>query len=199
MLKQALIGAAAALTLAGVAALAPRAEAPAAAPAEYAVDGVHSFVVFRCKHNNAAYAYGMFHQVSGSVAFDAASPESSSLTVEVKTDSVSTGQEKRDGHLRKPDFFSSSEFPTSTFKSTAWKKTGENTFDVTGDFTLRGVTKQVTAKVEKTGESKGQGGKELIGFEGTLTINRMDYGVKYGPGALGDEVRLTLSIEADKK
>jgi len=198
MISRLLIGALAIGSVCSALALAPRSEAPAPASANaYTVDGVHSFVVFRCKHNNASYAYGMFHKISGSVNFDEAAPDSTTLNLEVGTDSVSTGNSKRDGHLKSADFFSASEFPTATFKSKSAKKTGDNTFDVSGDFTLRGVTKPLTIKLEKTGQGKGQG-KELIGFESTFTINRMDYGVKYGPGALGDDVRITVSIEAGK-
>ncbi|MBX3376873.1 MAG: YceI family protein [Phycisphaeraceae bacterium] len=204
MRKPLLIATLLASTSLGAIALAPRI-APATSPAPaattaaaYTIDGVHSAVVFRCKHLNTAYAYGMFSKISGSLSFDDASPESSSLSITVETSSVSTGNAKRDGHLKSNDFFASDEFPNATFKSKSFKKTGDNTFDVTGDFTLRGTTKEITVKLEKTGQGKGQGGKELIGFETTFTINRLDYGVKFMEGALGNDVRLTVSIEAGK-
>jgi len=202
MKSRILVGVLALGTIFGAMALAPHAPntpAPAPAPAAYTIDGVHSFVVFRCKHNNAAYAYGMFSKIFGSLNFDESAPESSSLTAEVGTASVSTGQDKRDNHLKSGDFFGAEEFPKATFKSKSFKKSGENTFDVVGDFTLRGVTKEVTVKLEKTGQAKdGRSGKDLIGFEGVFTINRMDYGVKYGAGALGNDVRITFSVEAGK-
>ncbi len=181
---------------AGLFALAPRAtvEAPAAATS-YKVDGTHSFVNFRCKHLNTSYAYGRFDKVSGTITWDAAAPESSSLAIEVATDSVSTANVKRDGHLKSGDFFAASEFPKATFKSKSVSKAGDNTFDVKGDFTLRGTTKEITVKLEKTGEGKSQGGP-IVGFEATFTINRLDYGVKYMPDALGQDVRITVALEA---
>lgn len=183
----------------GAMALAPRAAAPvASAPAAYTIDGVHSHVIFRCKHMGASNAYGMFTKISGSINIDEAAPESSSLNMTVGIASVTTGNAKRDDHLKSADFFSASEFPDATFKSKSFKKAGENAYDVTGDFTIRGTTKPITLKLEKVGSGKGPGNKELIGFETTFTINRMDYGVKYGPGALGEEVRLTVAIEAAK-
>ncbi len=202
MLKKALISAVAVGSLFGAVALAPRSEtpAPSAAPAAYAVDGVHSFVTFRCKHLNTSYAYGAFHKISGTISFDEAAPEASSMTIEVDTASVSTGDAKRDGHLKSADFFSASEFPKATFKSKSFKKTGDNSFDVAGDFTLRGVTKPLTIKLEKTGSGKNpMAGNEIVGFESTFTINRMDFGVKYGDGMLGNDVRVTVAIEAGKK
>lgn len=202
MHKSLLIAALIASSTLGAIALAPRFTATPApvvpAAAAYTIDGVHSHVVFRAKHLNTSYAYGMFSKISGSLAFDEASPESGSLNITVGTDSVSTGNSKRDGHLKSNDFFASDEYPSATFKSKSFKKSGDNTFDVTGDFTLRGTTKEITVKLEKTGQGKGQGGKELIGFETTFTINRIDYGVKYMEGALGNDVRLTVSIEAVK-
>lgn len=180
----------------GLLAFAPTAPAPTVAAGSYNVDGTHSFVNFRCKHMNTSYAYGRFDKVSGTIAFDDAKPEASSMNIEVSTDSVSTGNGKRDGHLKSADFFDAAQFPKATFKSKSFKKSGENTFDVTGDFTLRGTTKEVTVKLEKTGQGKGQGGADLIGFETTFTINRLDYGVKFMPDNLGTDVRITVALEA---
>lgn len=188
------------LLAAGLAAFAPANPAPTAevAPAaanSYDVDSVHSFVNFRCKHFNTSFAYGRFDKVSGTISWDSSKPEAGSLNIEVATDSVSTGNIKRDGHLKSGDFFNASEFPKATFKSKSFTKTGENTFDVKGDFTLRGTTKEITVKLEKTGEGKGQAGP-IIGFETTFTIDRIDFGVKYMPDALGKEVRITVALEA---
>lgn len=181
----------------GLLAFAPaRSLSPAPAAAAYTVDGVHSFVTFRCKHLNTSYAYGRFDKISGTVNFDDAKPESSSLSVEVATDSVSTHATKRDDHLKSGDFFDVAQFPKATFKSKSFKKTGDNAYDVTGDFTLRGTTKEITVKLEKTGQGKGPSGGDIIGFETTFTINRVDYGVKFMPDMLGTDVRITVAIEA---
>ena len=195
-----LLAAAVALSSASLLAFAPRAattEAPAAA-STWNIDPVHSSCIFRCKHFNTANFYGRIDKMTGTISFDEANPESSSLNVDVATDSVNTGADKRNGHLKSGDFLSASEFPKATFKSKSFKKAGENTFDVKGDFTLRGVTKEITVKLEKTGQGKGQMG-EIIGFETTFTIDRLDYGVKFMPDALGHEVRLTISLEAGKQ
>lgn len=184
----------AALTGAGV--------APAPAPSQnadiYTIDAVHSTVLFRCKHLNTSYAYGRFDEVSGTIDFDDANPASSSLNITVNTKSVSTANAKRDGHLRSADFFSANEFPTATFKSKSFAKGDGNMFDVTGDLTIKGVTKPVSFKLEKTGAGKGPGGA-IIGFEGTLAIQRADFGINYMPDGLGAEVRLTFAFEAGKK
>ncbi len=188
-----------ALSACGLLALAPTSgNSTPAAPAAYNVDGVHSFVTFRCKHLNTSYAYGRFDKVTGTINFDDAKPEASTLSIEVATDSVTTANANRDKHLKSDAFFDASQFPKATFVSKSFAKGGENTFDVKGDFTLRGVTKEITIKLEKTGQGKGQGGKEIIGFESTFTINRLDYGVKFMPDALGQDVRITVSLESGK-
>ena len=181
-------------------ALAPRpSTSPAPAASAFSVDSVHSFVVFRCKHLNTSYAYGMFNKISGTVNWDEAEAAGSSLELEVATDSVNSGNSKRDTHLKSGDFFAASEFPKATFKSKSVKKAGDNAFDVTGDFTLHGVTKEIAVKLEKTGQGKDRNGGDLIGFESTFTVNRADYGIKFMPDGLGSEVRITVSLECGKK
>lgn len=171
--------------------------APAAA-GEFAVDAVHSSVVFKVKHMNVAWFYGRFNKVEGSFNLDSANPSASSINVTVPTDSVDTANGGRDKHLRNQDFFSSTEFPTLTFKSTSVEKTGENTYKVKGDLTARGTTKQVEVTVEDTGRGKGRDGSDLAGMHTTFTINRSDFGIKYGAGALGEEVTLMVSLEGKK-
>jgi len=173
---------------------------PAHAAVEtFDVDAVHSTLLFRVKHMNASYAYGRFNSMSGKVAYDAAKPEASSVEFKVAAASVDTANADRDNHLRGPDFFECAKYPDITFKSTSVKKTGDNRMDVTGDLSLHGVTKPVTASMEMTGTSKGREGESLIGFEGTFTIKRTDFGMDKALGGIGDEVRLTVSIEANHK
>jgi len=193
--------AAAALTLSALA-LAPRMPAPApagiaGAPASYTIDPVHSSVIFRIKHMNTSQFYGRFNDIHGTLDFDDANPASSNLDPEIKIDSVDTHATKRDGHLKSPDFFNAATFPTATFKSKTWTKSGE-AFDVTGDLTIHGVTKPVTVKLEKTGTGKGQGGP-IIGFETTFTVKRSDFGISYMPDGLGEDVRITIALEAGAK
>ncbi len=163
--------------------------------AHYEIDGVHSAAVFRIKHLGISYTYGRFDEVSGTVDFGG----SNAVSITIKTDSVSTGNAKRDGHLKSPDFFSAKEFPTITFKSTNWKKTGDNAYEVTGSLSLHGKTKTITAKVEKIGEGdRGRMGYR-VGFETTIDIKRSDFGMKKLMGPAGDAVRLIISIEAIRK
>ncbi|MBX3736285.1 MAG: YceI family protein [Candidatus Didemnitutus sp.] len=164
----------------------------------YKIDPVHSSVGFSLRHLVSKFS-ASFTKVEGAVTFDAAAPEASSVEATVSIGSVSTANEKREGHLKSPDFFDEAKFPTATFKSTAWKKTGENTFDVAGDLTIKGVTKPVTLQVTLLGTGPGMGGATVSGWEATTKINRNDFGVSYGPKILGDEVTLNIAIEAGHK
>lgn len=184
----------------------PRAEIAAVAAAsatalhdhEWAIDGAHSSVIFRVKHLNAAWFYGRFDKIDGKIAFNEADPSKSTLEARLDMNSIHSGNDKRDGHLKGEDFFLTSEFPAATFKSKSWSKTGDNTYNVTGDFTLRGVTKEITVPLEKTGASENPRFGKRVGFETTFTINRLDYGIKYMPEGLGTDVRITIAIEGMK-
>jgi polyisoprenoid-binding protein YceI len=169
-----------------------------AAAEVYKIDPAHSYMVFRVKHMDLAWAYGRFNEFSGTLNLDEANPAACTVNMEVKTASIDTGIQKRDDHLRTPDFLDIKQFPTMTFQSTAVKKTGEGQFEVTGNLMFRGQTKVVTAKFEKTGAGKDREGKPVVGFEGTFQVKRSDFGQKVDPKMLGDEVRVTLSIEAVK-
>lgn len=163
----------------------------------YAVDGVHSFVNFRVMHNNVSYAYGRFNRISGSFDLSSKTPDAGSIDLTIHTDSVDTANGKRDDHLKTQQFFSVKEFPTATFKSTSFKKEGEN-LAVTGDFTMHGVTKSITVPVTVVGFGEGRGGAKLAGFESVFTIKRSDYGMDYMVGPLGDEVTISVSVEGSK-
>jgi polyisoprenoid-binding protein YceI len=173
---------------------APAASAPATASETWTIDDVHSMALFRVQHMGAGMFWGRFDGVTGtittgegSVAFD----------VTIDTGSVSSGNDKLNGHLKSPDFFSVKEFPTMTFKSTKAVRGADGMWDVTGDLTMHGVTKPVTAKVEQTGRMKGRGG-EAIGFEAIFTVDRSQFGMNYGveKGAIGKDVRVIVGLEA---
>jgi polyisoprenoid-binding protein YceI len=166
----------------------------------YNIDPVHSSVGFSLRHMVSKFS-SSFTKVSGTVNFDAAAPEKSSVEATIEIASVNTANEKRDGHLKTPDFFDAAKFPTATFKSKAWKKTGENTFDVTGDLTIKDVTKEIVLKTDLVGSGPGMGGATLVGWEGKTTLKRTDFGVgldKFLP-VLGDDVAITVGIEANHK
>ena len=172
------------------------------AAATYEVDPVHSSVIFKIQHLGTSWTYGRFNDISGSIEMDAAKPEASSVTFTVKVDSVDTGNAKRDQHLKSPDFFNAKQFPEITFKSTAVKSLGKDAAEVTGDLSLHGVTKSVTAKVSKVGEGKHpKSGAEMVGFEASFLIKRTDFGMTYavGPTGGGDEVSLIVALETHRK
>jgi len=163
----------------------------------YSVDAVHSSVLFKVKHFNVANVYGRFNEISGTIEFDAANPEKSTVAVEIKTGSVDTHEQGRDDHLKSADFFNAAQFPTITFESKAVEKTGDSTFAVRGDLTMLGVTKPVVLSVEKTGEgTHPRSQKPLIGFEARTTIERAAWGMEFMNGPVSNEVELILAIEA---
>ncbi len=165
----------------------------------YKVDGVHSSVVFRVKHMNVSYFYGRFNEVSGRFTFDDSEPANSSFEITVKTKSIDTRSKKREKHLKSPDFFHVKQFPTIEFKSTAVKKTGDDTFEVTGDLTLHGETRPITVTVERVGVGPGRRGGSIAGFETVFNIKRSDFGMNFMVGPLGDDVRLMVGIEGRGK
>lgn len=165
----------------------------------YEVDNAHSSSSFRVKHLGVSYVHGMIPDVSGTVTFDPEKPEASSIEITVKVGSLTTFQKDRDKHLSGPDFFNAKQFPVITFKSTSWKKTSDNMYEVTGDFTMLGVTKSVTVNAEHVGMSTNRDGESMTGFEATVTIDRTDFGMNYGVSedgsGLGAIIDLTISIE----
>ena len=170
--------------------------------AEYKIDPAHSSSTFKVNHLGASNVYGMIPNVSGTVRFDANNATQNAVDISVKTASLSTFNSARDQHLSGPDFFNAKQFPTLTFKSTSWKTLGGNKYEVTGDFTMLGVTKQMTVIVTHVGIGKNRRGQTLAGFESTFTIDRTDFGMNYGvaeTGGLGKEVTLTISIEAQEQ
>jgi polyisoprenoid-binding protein YceI len=180
----------------GFAVPAAAALAPAKSAAKtYSIDAGHSSLLFRAKHLNVSYIYGRFNDFSGKFTFDAEKPENSKVDVEIKIESIDSGIDKRDAHLRSPDFFDAKQFATATFKSKSVKKTKEGHFDVTGDFTLHGVTKSVTLPMEHVGSAKDEQTGERAGFHGSFVLKRSDYGVSYGPTALGEEILVIVSVE----
>lgn len=186
--------------------LMPRASAPVLAaantmaPADFTVDPVHSSLIFKINHMGVANFYGRFNSVNGEYTLDEADPANSRFTFTVKADSVDTANQRRDGHLKSADFFNVAEYPDISFKSTRVKKAGENQLKVTGDLSLHGQTKPVTADVKLFPTKETQQGVKS-GLESTFTIKRSDFGMNYGvsQGALGDEVTITVAIEAARK
>lgn len=183
--------------LGALAGLSPTHPGPLATPAlgaAYEVDPVHSTLVFKVGHNAGTF-FGRFNKISGSFLLDGAG----ALEFTVQTDSVDTGIEKRDLHLKSPDFFNVKQFPTSTFKSTSVKKTGEGAYEAAGDLTLGGTTKPVTVKIAsaRTGTNP-QSKQENAGFEATIAIKRSDFGISKFTGMLGEDVTIMVGVEGNR-
>ena len=162
----------------------------------YKIDSEHSSVIFRIGHFNVANIYGRFNDPTGTVVYDKADPAKTQFTFEVKTDNVDTDNEKRDAHLKSPDFFDAKQFPVITFKSTSVKAEGD-TLQVTGDLTLHGVTKSITVPLTKTGEKDTKMGYRT-GWQTQVDLKRSDYGMTGMVGPIGDDVHLVISFEAVK-
>ena len=184
--------------LATTAALCSVFASPGRAADTYKIDSVHSSVGFSALHLGITNFYGRFNEVAGDVVFDKENPAKSSVNITVQTESLDTHNPKRDQHLKSPDFFNSKQFPAITFKSNKVEGSGDS-FKVTGDFTLHGVTKPITVEFKKLGEGKGMQGEMRAGGETKFTIKRSEYGMNFMPGGVGDEVTVMLSLEGVKQ
>lgn len=180
-------------------ALATLAAVPAFA-ADYAIDDDHTFALFRVQHMGAGFTWGRFDAVGGEVSYDPANPAANKVNVTIQAGSISVGVPKMEEHLKSPEILDTKQFPTLSFVSKSFAKKGEGQYEVTGDLTIHGVTKTVTVPVARTGISTHAFNKKpLVGFETSFEIKRADYGVTYGPGVIGDTVRITLALEAIAK
>lgn len=172
---------------------------PAGAADTFNLDSVHSALVFKVKHLNVSYSWGMLNSPTGRIVWDSADPTRSTFEISAKVENIHTANAKRDNHLRSPDFFDGRQFPNITFKSTAVKPAGENKYEVSGDLTIRGNTRPITVTLEHFGTVTGPQGRVKTGFDGSFTINRQDFGVSYMPEGIGNEVTIFVALEADKQ
>lgn len=174
---------------------------PALAAEDYVIDASHADVSFQVRHL-VSQVTGRFNAFEGSIRVDRDNPQASSVQFTIQTESIDTSNEKRDEHLRSADFFDVASHPTITFRSTSMKALGEGRYEVTGDFTMHGVTKNITLPVEVLGEMKDPWGNQRIGFQISVTINRKDYGISYnkvldqGGLMLGEDVKVSINLEA---
>jgi polyisoprenoid-binding protein YceI len=174
------------------------AAAPSARADEYVLDDAHSGVNFKISHLGLSWTFGRFKDVSGTCTLDAAAPAKSAFNLSIKTDSIDTNNQKRDDHLKSPDFFNAAQFPALTFKSTAVKPV-EGGLEVTGDLTMHGVTKPVTFTLKGGKTAEFPKGVQRTGYSTELTLKRSDFGMDKFLEAVGDEVFITISFEATKK
>lgn len=170
-------------------------EASGQGAAGWKFDGAHSFLHFRITHAGVAPAYGRFNEISGSIDMDGESL--AGLTFAAKASSVDTGIQRRDDHLRSPDFFNARVHPEIKFESTKVEAKGEGLYHVTGKLSLLGKSKTITVPVKLGGPVASQNNQKRAGLDVTFEIKRSDFGMTYGieNGALSDEVTLMLGAE----
>lgn len=165
----------------------------------YTIDPAHSRIGFVARHAMVTKVRGSFNDFTGSAVVDGSDPAKSSATITIKAASIDTRNEQRDGHLRSNDFLSLDEYPEITFTSTGVEQTGDDSFDLTGDLTIKGVTNSVTIPFTFEGAAKDPFGNFRAGFEGSVVINRKDYGITWNAaletgGVLVSE-KITLEFE----
>ncbi|CCW17422.1 YceI family protein [Sphingobium indicum BiD32] len=201
-MKKYLIPAAALIALTGgtvLIAQAPAApgtkDASKATGGSYTVDPGHTQVVFAWDHMGFTSNMGTIAEPTGTLTLDKANPAASKVSVEFKIANLRTGVTALDEHLMKADFFDAAKFPTATFVSTSVKPDGATGADITGNLTIKGVTKPVTLDAELYGAGKAPamaGGKENVGFVATGAIKRSDFGMGYGVPMVGDAIELKI-------
>jgi polyisoprenoid-binding protein YceI len=173
--------------------------------ANYQIDPAHSGVHFSVRHLMISTVRGSFSGLKGAVTHDADNPSATTIEAEVDINSVNTNDEKRDGHLKSPDFFHSASYPVMTYKSTGVSKGDSHVYTISGVLTLHGVSKPVTLDVhEVSEETKDPWGNTRIGVTATGKLKRSDFGLVWnapletGGVMLGDEVKIEFDIELIK-
>lgn len=162
----------------------------------YNIDTAHSSVEFSIRHF-VAKTNGNFSEFKGFIDVDIDHPEENYAEASISIPSIDTNSDKRDAHLQEDDYFNSSEYPLITFKSTKWESTErENTYLVYGDLTMNNITHNISMDVELLGMGPGMHGRYLSGWEGKTTIDRTDWNINGGIGAVGETVEITINIEA---
>jgi polyisoprenoid-binding protein YceI len=171
---------------------------------DYKIDPMHSIIGFAIRHLEINWVEGRFKDFTGTIHYDDSDITKSTVEFTAKVESIDTGVEPRDKHLRTADFFEAEKYPEMTFKSTRVERKGKQGGILYGDFTLKGVTKQVSLPFTITGAVKDPWGNTRFGVNAKTTINRRDYGITWGKpldgGGLdvGNEVTINLQLEAAK-
>ena len=166
------------------------------------LDPAHSLAEFKVKHMMISNVKGRFTGLSGTLSLDEADYTHSAVEASIDVATVKTGDEQRDGHLKSADFFDAEKFPAITFKSTNIDAKGGADYEVTGDFTLHGVTKSITLAVEDVSQpSKDPWGNQRIGLSATTRISRKDFGLTWnsaleaGGVLVGEDIAISLEVE----
>ena len=170
----------------------------------YNVDPSHTRIGFVARHAMVTKVRGAFKEFEGSGDFDADDPTASKLQLTIKADSIDTGNADRDAHLRGNDFFDMEQYPEITFTSTAVEKVDAEHYNVTGDLTIKGVTRPITIPFEVSGPVQDPWGNQRIGLEGKVEVNRKDWGVTWnvaleaGGILVSEKVTLEFDVAAVK-
>lgn len=178
--------------------------AASTATGTYTIDPTHSRIGFVARHAMITKVRGSFNEFTGSGYFDAENPSASHLELTVEAASIDTRNADRDGHLRSNDFFDMDTYPQITFASTAVEAVGDETYRVTGDLTIKGVTKPVTVDLTYEGTATDPFGNQRLGLEGSVVVNRKDWGVTWnapleaGGVLVGEKVTLEFEVSAIK-
>ena len=166
----------------------------------YTIDPAHTTFGFTVKHMMISQVPGNFDKFDGQIIYSPTDLVNSKANITIDVSSINTRNDKRDAHLKSPDFFDAAQFPTITFVSTKFTSTA-----IIGNLTMKGVTKEVTIPVTISGPVKTMMGGQAIGITGSVTINRQDYGINWnktldqGGLAVSNDVLVNVSIEADRK
>lgn len=175
----------------------------ASAADKFKIDDTHTNIVFFVNHLGYSQMIGQFNEFSGSFDFDQSDITKSKVDLTIKSASVDTDHEARDKHLRSPDFLNSDEFPEITFKSTKVEKTGEKTGKITGDMTVLGKTLPLTMDVTFNKMAPhpipSYNGVIVAGFSARAKLNRIDYGMTFAKGGIGNVLDLFIEVEGLKQ
>ncbi|MDB5080717.1 MAG: YceI family protein [Chloroflexi bacterium] len=168
----------------------------------WTIDGSHSLAEFSVKHMMVATVKGRFQNFSGNIVWDETNPANSSVEATLEVSSITTNDEKRDGHLASADFFETEKYPTITFVSKKVEAKSGEEFKVTGDLTMHGITKEVVLDVDYNGTGKNPWGMTVAGFSARTSVNRKDFGLNWnvaleaGGMLVSEKINISLEIEA---
>jgi polyisoprenoid-binding protein YceI len=169
------------------------------------IDPAHSQITFSVRHMMISNVRGRFEKFDGVVEFDEQHPTRSNVEIRIEAASINTREEKRDAHLRSPDFLNAAEYPYITFKSRRVEKIADRHGLIVGDLTIRGVTREVVLDTEYSGQAKSPWGAVSAGFTATTRLNRKDWGLNWnmaletGGWLVGDEVNISIELEIVKQ
>jgi len=172
---------------------------------KWVIDPMHSEIQFKVKHLVISTVTGSFKSFEGTAESNGDDFEDAKVSITINTDSIDTNQGQRDDHLKSADFFDAANFPQITFNSTSFKKTGDDQYQLAGDLTIKGVTKQIILDAEYGGSNDDFYGNTKAGFEVTGKISRKEFGLTWGgvteAGAVvvGDDIKLFINVQFAKQ